>query len=98
MSKHTFICAAGRRLEITESKTTPGAVQITILSADRSHLAQITTDAPTAGVMAMAFDVVAKQVSLTAGVREFNAVKRAVLPPAAVQAYADNNGRKPAGA
>lgn len=61
MSIHTFVCLGGKRLVIQPSRTTQGAVQVQVLSADRSVQASITCDAPTAGVISQAFGISAAE-------------------------------------
>lgn len=57
MARHTIICAAGRRIDIQPSKTTPGLVQVQILGADRQVMASCTVDANAAAVLSLAFDI-----------------------------------------
>jgi hypothetical protein len=57
MARHTIVCAAGRRIDIQPSKTTPGFVQVQILGADRQVMASCTMDANAAAVLSQAFDI-----------------------------------------
>lgn len=104
MARHTIVCAAGRRIDIQPSKTTPGLVQVQILGADRQVIASCTVDANAAEVLSQAFEIEAH-----AAAEISNAAARVVdrvevdkaapgvrrVGPAMVQAYADTNGVPP---
>lgn len=60
--KYTICAFAGRRVEITESTTTPGAVKLSVLGADRQPVAVVTLEALAADVMSSALKVVAEAV------------------------------------
>lgn len=62
MARHTFVCSAGRRLDIQPCKTSPGLVQIQILSSDRQVMASCSVDASTAAVISQAFGIEAAAV------------------------------------
>ena len=66
MSNHTFVCSSGRRLNIRPSKTSPGLVEISILSADRELVASCTMCASSADVAskAMAMEALAAEARI----------------------------------
>lgn len=62
MSRHTFICSAGRRIDVQPDKFTPGLIRIQILSANREILGSITIDPAGAAVLAQALQIEAEAV------------------------------------
>lgn len=66
MAIHTFICSAGRRLNIRPSKTSPGLVEISILNADRDLVASCTMCASSADVAskALAMEALAAEAGI----------------------------------
>lgn len=57
MSLHTFVIDGRKRLQISQSKTKPGKVLVQVLDWARDVLVSCTMDAPTAAVIAQAFEL-----------------------------------------
>lgn len=51
MARFTFVCLAGKRLQIAPSPTAPGRLLIQILSADREVQASLTMEAEHGGAL-----------------------------------------------
>jgi len=54
---HTFVIDGRKRLQISKSKTEPGKVLVQILDSARDVLASCSMDAPTAAIVAQAFEI-----------------------------------------
>jgi hypothetical protein len=57
MARHTFVVSGGSRIEIQPSKVDAGAVLISILHSSGDLIGCVTTDAPTAAVIAQALEL-----------------------------------------
>lgn len=67
--RHTFVCEGGYRLEVQQSKTTPGSVLLVILHSSGDRFGCITIPASTAALVAQAVEIEAVEAGgLTAGV------------------------------
>ena len=57
MARHTFVCSAGRRIDIQPCKFSPGLIRLQILSANKEILGSCTFEPGIAGVIVQALEL-----------------------------------------
>lgn len=65
MSRHTFACSAGRRVDVQPDKFSPGLVRLQILSANKEILGSCTLNASIAGLLAQALLIEAEKAEIS---------------------------------